>query len=559
MALINMATGARRDEIADADGFFQFRDVGAGTYRLVFTAPGRNGHISHYFTLEAVNDGYHYDATLQNGTQQRVLMVRVVSPYFIGQYQPGMQVFLGADVPANQLTQPTDNHFWHMNRTTGAGEAGGIGIVTATLPGFDDAMILVQAGHYINNVAVITLPMGGVHLLPGTIMGNIWGLPVGGLPGDEVELPGASITLINQQTLQRFNTISNHSGFFRFDGLLPGTYSIFVSAEGYMPRALHEVVLLEGAGVFIDIILAPGALPPTLFAIVQSTDPDNVISIEASDSRFLTRQASTDIWYIENADNTFTLYGIADGYVQVGTAEVDSVIYTTHGILFAIVVFEPEILPAEFTFHKVNMEMTRHVRPEDPLTWGEIDRFLLSGAHFGLFRYTGDTPLGANELVPLGQFDDALGNFPANVPWELVWYGVSTDTLPMETGIDTRFTYHLVELIAPRGFSPPHGQWRIWYGPDAGGSLEFGIQTQGIADSMLPPIIEIDGIFYVGNREEFLLPITGGLGARSGPLVLGASIIVIAMGLGVWFLLRGRVTTLKQPTFSKVYTLKPRQ
>ncbi|MCL2378268.1 MAG: carboxypeptidase regulatory-like domain-containing protein [Defluviitaleaceae bacterium] len=556
VALINMDTGARRDEIADASGFFQFRDVGAGTYRLVFTSPGRDGHTSHYFTLAAVNDGYHYDATLQNGSLNRVLLVRVVSPYFVGQYQPGMEIFLGPDVPENHLNQPTANHFWNITRTTGAGVAGGIGLLTATLPGFNDSIMLVQAGHYINNVALVTLPIGGVMLLPGTIMGNIWGLPLGALPGDEVSLPGANITLINQHTLARFTTTSNHSGFFRFDGLLPGTYSIFVSATGYIPQAIHEIVLLEGAGVFLDIILGQGAPPPTLFAIVQGAPASSILSIEADDGRVLTRQPSTDIWYLNNADEYVTLYADANGYVQVGTAAVDPAIFAAHGILFVVIQLEPEIPLIDFPFHKVDMGMNNYVNPEDPATWDYVIHWLLPGAHFAMFRYTGDTPLGPDETVPLGQFDSALGTFPANIPWELVWQGTSTAApipsgtfplpplpAPMEAPIDPRFVYHMVELLAPAGFTTPRGQWRIWYGPDSAAPHDFGVQILPVADHMLPPVVEVDGVFYFGNRMESQLPLTGGLGDTTFVYVLAASggLLALALGLGGWLVISKHV------------------
>lgn len=73
---------------------------------------------------------------------------------------------------------------------------------------------------------------------------------------------GAAVDVVGS-ALQTFRVFTDERGFFAATGLLPGTYSIKVSAPAFLPTLREKINLKAGAGVLLNLTLA------TLFDAVQ--------------------------------------------------------------------------------------------------------------------------------------------------------------------------------------------------------------------------------------------------------------------------------------------------
>lgn len=196
-----------------------------------------------------------------------------------------------------------------------------------------------------------------------------------------------------------------------------------------------------------------------------------------------------------------------------------------------------------FRFHKTDYRIYGNPQPG----WNEIDTFLLPGAQFRLFAYDGPGTPSDEELVH-------AETMVPNGNWVQVWAGTSENIASnyMNIALETRFSYfQLVETLAPSGFMTPMGQWRIaisdeppvnetgWY------SLEddFYVRITNIGDTLLF-IRRPNGVWYVGNRLDIELPLTGGAGSFVS-LYSTLGIIAIIMGFGsLVYLKRGKISTI---------------
>jgi carboxypeptidase family protein len=85
-------------------------------------------------------------------------------------------------------------------------------------------------------------------------------------------VPGATITLINKETGRTLQTKSGESGFYRFDRLAPGSYSIATEMAGFKKKVLElvEVKAEEVQGISIQI--EAGNLTETVTVSSQVTE-----------------------------------------------------------------------------------------------------------------------------------------------------------------------------------------------------------------------------------------------------------------------------------------------
>jgi len=369
VALINTVTGERRNETTNADGFFQFRSVTPGSYILAFTAAGRGSHVSDTFMVTPT-DGYHYDVRLYAPPQgnQRMLLVRVISPYFNHTNPPaGLEITLGTGGLAVPVNPPGGNVFWYLPRNaTGSGIQAGEGPLTASAPGFETATVSVTAANYVHNVALVTLTLN-FEREPGSLTGFVRGQvpPTPAFPDGWQPLPGASVTAINQQTFQTFGpATAGSTGFYQFASLPPGRYILFASAPGHTTRMISGVDIPEGGFAVQDINLIPGAHGTVLYAVARGVAPSIVTNVRASDNRLLAWDTTLEAWYLEGAVNTLTVTASATGHALVNNpAAIDSTIYANHGILFVILEFAPS---AQMTFRGNGGTTTHGVTGSDP-------------------------------------------------------------------------------------------------------------------------------------------------------------------------------------------------
>ena len=182
----------------------------------------------------------------------------------------------------------------------------------------------------------------------------------------------------------------------------------------------------------------------------------------------------------------------------------------------------------DFDLHKTDAQ----IFDQSAWDWNNpswVNGILLPGAHFSLYRYIGastpTTQVSPATLYPAGNWvyvdsDISSGLIGTPISFQL-YYGVY---------------YQLVEHIAPAGYQAPFGQWQIRYG--AGGLTTTPVGT-------VPTIHYIPcncntsncegGNWFVGNRPDFELPLTGGIGSVSASSLVAGSVAlsVAIMGAGV--------------------------
>jgi outer membrane receptor protein involved in Fe transport len=77
-------------------------------------------------------------------------------------------------------------------------------------------------------------------------------------------IPGANVTLINQETNQTQTTVASSEGFYRFTGLAPGDYTISVEKENFKKQEIKNIKVDAESVRGIDITLETGGIAETV-------------------------------------------------------------------------------------------------------------------------------------------------------------------------------------------------------------------------------------------------------------------------------------------------------
>src|SRR5918993_3605640 len=77
-------------------------------------------------------------------------------------------------------------------------------------------------------------------------------------------MPGATIVVLNNETGQSHDTISNESGFYRVSGLAPGRYKVTASISGFKETIVDNVSVGAEETRGLDLLLEPGGLQETV-------------------------------------------------------------------------------------------------------------------------------------------------------------------------------------------------------------------------------------------------------------------------------------------------------
>jgi len=180
-----------------------------------------------------------------------------------------------------------------------------------------------------------------------------------------------------------------------------------------------------------------------------------------------------------------------------------------------------------FDFHKTNQQIF-----DDPRI-----AVLLPGAQFRLFRADTEDLGGTGQggLVP---------NNIAGTPWEEITdpdivlrmlISTNVNNEPVSFYMTPGFVYQLVEHVAPSGYQIPFGQWRLRLTDTNPAVVTFEI----IGDPSTPGFIpnnfsSIDIDWFLGNRQDFTLPLTGGVG-MSILLIASGTMFVATAGVMIIF------------------------
>src|SRR5205807_7577698 len=77
-------------------------------------------------------------------------------------------------------------------------------------------------------------------------------------------VPGASITIQNQDTAVKHEQTSNRDGEYIVPNLQPGNYTISCSAVGFSSAAIKNIVVGVGSALVIDLTMTVGQLTNTI-------------------------------------------------------------------------------------------------------------------------------------------------------------------------------------------------------------------------------------------------------------------------------------------------------
>lgn len=89
-------------------------------------------------------------------------------------------------------------------------------------------------------------------------------------------LPGASITAVNVDTKVSYAAKSDRQGDYALQYLLPGTYTVTVTAENFQKMVYSNVVLESAQQLGLNVILKPGSVSQQVVVTAGSVDLDTV-------------------------------------------------------------------------------------------------------------------------------------------------------------------------------------------------------------------------------------------------------------------------------------------
>jgi hypothetical protein len=112
------------------------------------------------------------------------------------------------------------------------------------------------------SAAVMSAPAGG-QVLYGAMVGSV-------TDATHAAVPGATIRVIEQGTNVSRDTVSNESGYFAFNTLLPGRYSLTVSREGFKEAIKHDIDVSQNDSIRVDLSLEVGAVTEKVEVSVRS-------------------------------------------------------------------------------------------------------------------------------------------------------------------------------------------------------------------------------------------------------------------------------------------------
>ena len=83
-------------------------------------------------------------------------------------------------------------------------------------------------------------------------------------------VPGATVTLTNNETNKSQTTVTSDEGFYRFSGLAPGRYAITGESAGFKKQELKNIVVSGEDTQGFDITLSTGEIGETVTVLSDS-------------------------------------------------------------------------------------------------------------------------------------------------------------------------------------------------------------------------------------------------------------------------------------------------
>ena len=98
---------------------------------------------------------------------------------------------------------------------------------------------------------------GAAQELYGSVVGTVQ-------DGSGGHIPGATIEIVNRETNLVMRVVSNQMGGYTFTNVLPGTYDVKVTLQGFKEFKLQKVPVTTGAISRVDARLEVGQLTETI-------------------------------------------------------------------------------------------------------------------------------------------------------------------------------------------------------------------------------------------------------------------------------------------------------
>jgi len=128
-----------------------------------------------------------------------------------------------------------------------------------------------------------------------------------------------------------------------------------------------------------------------------------------------------------------------------------------------------------------------------------------------------------------------IGDAAQGYPWSRAIDQTRTSNAngePMMFPMSPGRIYHLIEVSPPPGYMAPTGQWRLVVVASSTAPAGYRLSLQSIGD--VPDIVyryDNGYTYFIGNRPEFELPLTGGDGVAwfniAGFSVIGATAMAV--------------------------------
>ena len=83
-------------------------------------------------------------------------------------------------------------------------------------------------------------------------------------------IPGATVTLVNQETAIARETVSNDVGEFSFPGVVPGVYTVRAGVQGFKTFERKDVRIGTQQFLTLDIVLEVGAVEERITVVAEA-------------------------------------------------------------------------------------------------------------------------------------------------------------------------------------------------------------------------------------------------------------------------------------------------
>lgn len=117
-------------------------------------------------------------------------------------------------------------------------------------------------------LALLTTPLLAVYGSGGRIEGQVTD-PKG------AAVSGATVTVTDEINNRRYEAVTDQQGRYKFEGLVPGTYTVAISAKGFNEGRKESIAIEEGATVPVNVRLEIAAVEESLTVTTPGLKPNS--------------------------------------------------------------------------------------------------------------------------------------------------------------------------------------------------------------------------------------------------------------------------------------------